>query len=528
MEENKTACLYVRYSSANQSEQSIEGQVRVCTEYAVKHNYKIVEIYADRATSASKDIEKRLEFLRMIKDSEKHPFDAVIVYKLDRFARNRYASANFKYKLRKNGVQLISATENISEEPEGIILESVLEGMAEFYSAELSQKIHRGLRESAYKHNSVGGHVPLGYKLINKKLVIDEETAPIVREAFKLYAEGKGVAKICKYFNEQGLLTSKGKPYNRSSFSKIFRNEKYIGTYKYHDYKAENVIPPIIDKELFDTVQTMLKEKKSTGTFEPKTDYLLTGKIFCGHCGSRLVGSSSGKETNKYYQCTGKKHKFLNCKKRGVRKEVLESIVVHDAFQLLTDENIEIIADTAVRLNNKEIDETTNLTALKSKLTQTEKILNNLLKAIETGETPEIIIKRISELEKEKRDIEKQIAKEEKEIIYLDKYRIIYWLEQFRNGDIQSESVKRNIINLFVNSVKVWDEDKKTLKLEIVYNLNNIQTKTYHLTKDGTLNVGQDTQTRTLEVLSNFVIHTIWRSYSPYTVNKTASLKPAA
>ena len=141
-EEIKTACLYLRYSSSNQTEQSIEGQMHVCQDFCKRHNIRIVEMYIDRATSASKDIEKRVEFLKMIKDSEKGNFNAVIVYKLDRFARSRYDSATYKYRLKRNGVQLISATENITQDPEGIILESVLEGMAEFYSAELSQKIN--------------------------------------------------------------------------------------------------------------------------------------------------------------------------------------------------------------------------------------------------------------------------------------------------------------------------------------------------------------------------------------------------
>ena len=144
-EEIKTACLYLRYSSSNQTEQSIEGQMHVCQDFCKRHNIRIVEMYIDRATSASKDIEKRVEFLKMIKDSEKGNFNAVIVYKLDRFARSRYDSATYKYRLKRNGVQLISATENITQDPEGIILESVLEGMAEFYSAELSQKINRGI-----------------------------------------------------------------------------------------------------------------------------------------------------------------------------------------------------------------------------------------------------------------------------------------------------------------------------------------------------------------------------------------------
>ena len=164
-EEIKTACLYLRYSSSNQTEQSIEGQMHVCQDFCKRHNIRIVEMYIDRATSASKDIEKRVEFLKMIKDSEKGNFNAVIVYKLDRFARSRYDSATYKYRLKRNGVQLISATENITQDPEGIILESVLEGMAEFYSAELSQKINRGMRESAMKHNSSVGLFLWGTRL---------------------------------------------------------------------------------------------------------------------------------------------------------------------------------------------------------------------------------------------------------------------------------------------------------------------------------------------------------------------------
>lgn len=173
-------CLYARYSSHNQTEQSIKGQVHVCKDFCNRHGFTITDVYIDRATSASHDIEKRTNFLKMISDSGKGKFQAIVVYKLDRFARSRYDSATYKYRLKKNGVSLISATENITDTPEGIILESVLEGMAEFYSAELSQKIRRGMNESAHKHKAVGDVVPLGYKLVDKEYVIDEKTAPWV------------------------------------------------------------------------------------------------------------------------------------------------------------------------------------------------------------------------------------------------------------------------------------------------------------------------------------------------------------
>lgn len=486
-EDVKTACLYVRFSSHNQTEQSIEGQTRVCQEFCQRHNIKIVEIYADRATSASKNTEKRVSFLKMIKDSEKGLFDAVVVYKLDRFARSRYDSATYKYRLKKNGVQLISATENITNSPEGIILESVLEGMAEFYSAELSQKINRGMRESAYKHNSIGGALPLGYKTVDKKLVIDEKTAPIVREAFTMYAEGHSVAEICRIFNARGYKTSKGTEFGKNSFSKIFRNERYIGTYTYHDYRAEDAIPAIIDRDLWDRVQLRLKKvKNSPGRNKAKRVYLLSGKLFCGHCGESMNGNCNG---NKYafYECYGKKSKYNGCQKRNLRKEYIERLVAQDALSLLTDENIEHLATVACERNDYEIETGSPIPVIRDRIHQTEVSINNLTKAIETGATPDALVKRMVELEREKKDLSAQLKKEEELIVPLEKEQVIFWLEKFKDGDIEDEEFCRLLIDLFVNSVTVWDEDNDMLKVTIAYNLTSLPTKTYRLTKDGTL-----------------------------------------
>lgn len=131
------AVIYARYSSDSQREESIEGQLRKCKEYTERKGITVLSTYIDRALSAKTD--NRPEFQRMVKDSGKRLFDAVLVWKLDRFARNRYDSAHYKAILRKNGVKVISATEAISEDSTGILLESLLEGYAEFYSAELSE-----------------------------------------------------------------------------------------------------------------------------------------------------------------------------------------------------------------------------------------------------------------------------------------------------------------------------------------------------------------------------------------------------
>ena len=445
------------------------------------------KMYIDRATSASKDIEKRVEFLKMIKDSEKGNFNAVIVYKLDRFARSRYDSATYKYRLKRNGVQLISATENITQDPEGIILESVLEGMAEFYSAELSQKINRGMRESAMKHNSIGGAIPLGYKTVDKKLVIDETTAPIVREAFQMYADGESVAEICRTFNNRGYKTSKGTRFGKSSFTKIFRNEKYIGVYKYHDYRAEDVIPPIIDKDLWDRVQVRVgKIKKAPARNKARHTYLLTGKLFCGHCGSAMNadGNSQG---YLYYRCYGKKNLDKQCNKRNMEKNLIERLVAQDAMSFLTDEYIEKIATIACDRNKQEIESDSPIPVIRDRIRQVDVSLNNLLKAIETGSAPDMLVKRMGELETEKKDMEVQLKKEMAHQVYIDKEQVIFWLEKFREGDINDEEFCQTVIDLFVNSVTVWDEPDDKFRITIAYNLTSIPQKTYRLSKDGRL-----------------------------------------
>ena len=179
----KRAVLYARYSSDRQTEQSIEGQIRVCNEFAKNNGYTIIHHYIDRAMTGTND--NREAFQQMIADSYNKNFEYVLVYKLDRFSRNRYDSVINKAKLKKNGVKLISATEPITEQPEGIILESLLEGMAEYYSAELAQKVKRGMRESRLKGFYTGGKPLFGYEVIDRKLYVKQSDALIVKEIYK-------------------------------------------------------------------------------------------------------------------------------------------------------------------------------------------------------------------------------------------------------------------------------------------------------------------------------------------------------
>lgn len=239
------AVIYARFSSHNQTEQSIEGQLRVCHDYAQREGYKIVGEYIDRAISGKTD--DRPDFQQMIADSKKKAFQFVIVYKLDRFARNRYDSAIYRHKLKANGVKVLSAMENIGDNPESIILEAVLEASAEYYSVDLSQKIKRGSRESALKGQFLGGSVPYGYKVVDHHLVIDPEKAPVIQYVFEQYAKGVPKRKIIAEVNARGFRNAKGKPFGDTAFQTALRCEKYIGVMRWNDVVSE--CPALIDKE---------------------------------------------------------------------------------------------------------------------------------------------------------------------------------------------------------------------------------------------------------------------------------------
>ena len=497
--------LYMRFSSDRQTEQSIEGQLRDAISFCKLRKYRIRAIYVDRAISARADAEKRVNFMQMISDSDKRKWEYVIVWKLDRFARNRNDSAIYKMRLRKNGVKVVSVTENISDNPEGIILESVLEGMAEFYSAELSQKITRGLRESALKCRSIGGHVPLGYKIENHKLVIEPVGAAIVQKAFELYSQGWTVADICREFNTRGYRTAKNAEFNRNSFKSMFKNKRYIGVYTYKDVQIEGGVPAIIDKDLFEEVGRRLKKnEEAPARGKAKVDYLLSGKLFCGHCGAPMNGESGTSKTGEvhhYYACYTRKRQG-NCRKKSMRKSLVEKWVAEDAYALLTQEVIEEIADIAVSQTEADIAQHTKLPELTAKRAELEQGIDNIATAIEKGVASERLMSRLTELEKEKKILDRQIADEEKDIFRLDRDQVIFWLSQFSEGDINDERFRRQLIDLMVNSVTVWDLPDGDFEITTAYNLTSCKSSTFKASE----RFGFEKPSSTIERISELVV----------------------
>ena len=487
--ENLKAVIYACYSSNSQREESIEGQIRDCTAYAERNGYMVIGAYADRAISGTTD--DRPEFQKMIKDSKRKQFDLVIVWKLDRFARNRYVSAKYKNQLRQNGVRVISANETISEGADGILLESMLEGMAEFYSENLKENVLRGLSVNAEKCKWNGGTLPIGY-------IVDEEqrlqpnrlTAPYVVEAFKMYDEGHTLTQIRDHLNGKGLTNTKGRPLTYGSIQHMLSNRRYIGEYAYRDTIVPDGIPAIVPLDLFERVQEKLdKNKKAPARAKADEAYLLTTKLFCGHCGTAMNGES-GKSRNgtvhRYYKCHAVKKKLNDCKKKSVRKEWIEDLVVNATMEMLQDDDaIEAIVSMLMRLQDEE---STDLPMYEKQLKQTETAIDNIVTAVMNGMASKALQAKLTQLEDAKEELLVRIAEEKLEKPKISAEFMTFWLHRFRKLDVTKEAHRQMLIDTFVNAVFVHDD-----KLLLTFNFKEgTRTITLDDVKTATCSSGSD------------------------------------
>lgn len=461
----KTAVIYARYSSDRQTEQSIEGQLRVCNEYASKNDIVIVDTYIDRAMTGTND--NRADFQRMLKDSEKKAWDYVLVYKLDRFSRNKYEMAMHKKKLKDNGVKLLSAMENIPDTPEGIILESLLEGMAEYYSAELSQKVRRGMRESREKGNFCGGNLIYGYKVENKKVVIDEEQASIIIYIFSEFASGRLIVDIMKELEERGVK-NKGKPFAKSTLYRLLGNEKYAGIYRHENEVFNNIYPRIVPQNIFDIVKLKLDTNKY-GKHVPEIYYLLKNKVKCGYCGKPVnsdAGTSRRGKVLRYYNCSGKRSKTTKCKQQTIRKEVLEKLILDTILETMSSDMIDYVAEQIICVHAKKMNDESMLNLLLRDYKQVEKGINNILNAIEKGIVTPSTKERLEDLENKRVEIENKIAVEKtKTKLQLVKKDVINFLLKAISKD------PRQMVNMLIKEIILYND-----KIEIYMNYTNKKT----------------------------------------------------
>lgn len=462
----KGAVIYARYSSERQNEQSIEGQLRICNQYAADNGLTILDTYIDRAMTGTND--NRPAFRQMLSDSEKPvPWDIVLVYAIDRFGRNSIEIAVNKQRLKKNKKTLISATQRTSENIDGtknldgILLENVYIGLAEYYSAELSQKIKRGLNESRRKGLSQGGRIAYGYRVENRKVYINEDQARIVLYIFQQYAQGVIAKDIAEDLTAQGI-THNGRPFATTTIYHMLRLKKYIGICNCAGQDYDNIYPPIIPKALFDEVGCIL-EKNKIGSRSTGVEYLLKGKLLCGYCGKTLQGETGTSKNGKikhYYKCMGRKKLYI-CKKSILPKEKLEKLIIDVTLYVFeSPKTINAIADKIIEIHNKRLSDGSLMAVLNEQRNTIKRSLANILKAIEQGILNATTKARMDELELQLARVEEKIVIEEcKARNRLKKEEVVQYLTHI----IRQEP--KLIIRNLIQKIVLYDD-----KVEVYFN----------------------------------------------------------
>lgn len=357
-------------------------------------------------------------------------------------------------------------------------------GMAAYYSRNLSKETKKGLNENAYKALFNGGVPPFGYRIENQHYVINPHEADGVRLIFSLYLAGHGYGSICEALNLRGYKTREGKNFGKNSLYDILHNEKYIGIYSFNKHprkeggkrnmhkatgndiiRVENVIPPIVTEQEFYAVQEKsAKNRHRTASYKAKENYLLSGKIFCEHCGSAMAGRryAPRNKVYAYYACLKKERVVADrCPQKQVRKELIENWVLHILEkEVLSFKGTNNIINMMMEHFNSFVSESkNNKEALLAEKAIAEKRLNNFYKVIENGIADSFDLERLQSIKTEIFEINKKLDNLQKaaNCPELKKEEILKTLEEFKVRAFQKHdfNAKKILIDLFVQKVTI-------------------------------------------------------------------------
>jgi DNA invertase Pin-like site-specific DNA recombinase len=462
------AVIYARYSSSRQREESIVGQLRECHEYADRKDMKIIHEYTDEELTGTND--HRPGFQKMIRDASKGIFKVVLVWKIDRFARDHADSAMYRKILQqKHGVTVISIHEDFGTGAITSITGSLFEGIAEYYSRNLSENVIRGNTDSALEHKTLGVRV-YGYrKGHDGKFEIDPVESEIVKRIYREYVSGKKLTDIYADLNREGIMNGSGRPWVRSSTKIILTSERYIGVYKFGSYRCDGGMPAIIDKDTFEAAQEIKETHRRRPNLKENV-YLLSGKLFCGICGQVMTGEYAiGEHGHKYeyYACTGKRNR--SCNKKRVSKTWVEDAVIGFLVSQLQDEGIiEQIVDGFMKWQQEETLKDSDLQIIHAKQKENERQLQQIKAAILKAPASDTLIKMLMDnettrdklSEAEKKEILKQRPK-------LSRADLCDWLSELSAGDCESPSFRKQLVNVFLDKVFLNDDGTAVMSLNL-------------------------------------------------------------
>ncbi len=456
------AVIYARFSSHNQREESIEQQIAECKAYAAANNLSVVAVYADSAVSGRSD--RRPQYQKLRRDAEKGTFAAVIAYKSSRIARNMVNALIFESEMDKYGIQVFYAKEAFADNASGRFARRTMMNLNQFYSENLSEDIKRNQADNALKCRA-NGPAPYGYKSDKAgHFVIDEDTAPIVKEIFSRVASGEMFISIADDLNARGITNRRGNTWGKNSFANIISNERYIGTYIFDGIRVEGGMPQIIERRQFEEVQYILKNKKNPrGKSRTNERYLLTGLLFCGECGEPMIGmcgtSKSGTKHH-YYACRNKRLGG-GCKKKDVRRDQLEYDIALGVYQhILNDSVITQIAEGVAKYFDEQRDNP-DIALLEERRKTNDTAIQNIMRAIEAGVFTNTTKDRLLELESEQAKIKAQLAELTVNIPEISVEDIKTFLLSFRNGDIDDPEYRENLIKNFIVAIYLYDDHAK-------------------------------------------------------------------
>ena len=477
LEIEEPGVLYGRYSSHNQKDISIEQQFEKCYELAAEYGIRVIDTYADRAVSGRTD--KRVDFQRLMADAAKGKFCYVLAWKSNRIGRNMLEALVNEARFQELGVRVLYVEEDFDDTAAGRFAARSMMNVNQFYSENMAEDIKRGLYDNAANCMVTNGHLPYGYKADETlHYAIDEPKAAVIREIFTRVSCGEAFVDIMASLNDRGITTSYGRPWGRSSFQKILSNERYRGIYIYGDVRIEGGIPRIVSDELYFKVQEAITTKKNPqGRHRVNGDYLLTGKLFCGHCKSPMTGISGTGRAGKlhfYYVCQ-KRRTEKTCHKKNVRRDVIE-LKIAKAIRdyALKDDIIEWIADSCVEDHDRRVSES-HLSVFEDQLAEVNRSIKNVMSAIEKGIITETTKGRLMELEAERTAIEGKICAAKAAIVPTNRERLVEWLRSLREGDVHDKKYQAGLFDTFLVAAYLYDDNRVKIVFSFAGDKNTIE-----------------------------------------------------
>lgn len=399
------AVIYARFSSDKQSEDSIDAQVRACTEYAAGKSITIVGIYKDEAISGKgSKTASRTQYQKMIRDCDKGQFDTILVHKYDRIARSMAEHINLATKLQAKGVELIATAQDFGSSNEAKIMRSLMWALSEYYIDNLSDEVKKGHRENALKALHNGGCPPFGYDVVDQKYVINELEAGFVKRIFQSAANREGFVDVVAELDRAGIVGKRGKPIRYTQIYEMLRNEKYTGVYVYSQnmgksrelrrqkpnaIRIENALPVIIERPLFLEVQRVMSERKQVGN---KADYLCSGLVYCGACGAKMHGFAPVRKGHKYYYyyCSKK------CGAPVIPMAYVDNAALNYLHDLLSDDNQQLISKALQAYQNSSRSESAHFNeAIKHELANKQNQYDAYMSNLASGVLPPEVVSDI-------------------------------------------------------------------------------------------------------------------------------------